>query len=204
MRSRGRRLEAAPTHPRSPCGRRCAKYLLQYGAAVGGCSADEGDTPLHVAARNGLPDHVDLYLRYGASVDKPNAEGVTPLNAACAQHQEQGDLQRYFEVCQTLVGAGADVHVGDQDRRSPLHMSCKNVNPDVVDLLLANGASVNDMDYGGEAPMHNVLKVACYKVSHRPERIVRALLNHGSIRVWPGALPMVLREMRSQKARDAF
>ncbi|TMS09970.1 Ankyrin repeat and SOCS box protein 18 [Larimichthys crocea] len=72
-------------------------------------------------------------------------------------------------------------------------MACKNANPDVVDLLLANGACVNDMDYGGEAPMHNILKVVCFKIPHQPERIVRALLNHGSIRVWPGALPVVLK-----------
>lgn len=176
----------------SPC--RCAKYLLQYGAAINGRTTDEDDTPLHVAARNGLPGHIELYLRYGAAVDKQNDEGLTPLNAACAQRQEVQDLQRYFKVCQILLGAGADVHTMDQDKRSPLHMACKNVNPDIVDLLLANGACVNDMDYGGEAPMHNILKVVCYKVSHQPERIVRALLNYGSIRVWPGALPMVGNE----------
>lgn len=144
-----------------------------------------------MAARNGLQEHTELYLRYGATVDKQNGEGLTPLNAASSQPQELQDLKRYFEVCQILHGAGADIHTMDHDKHSPLHMACKNVNPDLVDMLLANGACVNDMDYGGEAPMHNVLKVVCYKISHQPERIVRALLNHGSIRVWPGALPMV-------------
>ncbi|XP_034470258.1 ankyrin repeat and SOCS box protein 10 isoform X2 [Hippoglossus hippoglossus] len=171
----------------------CAKYLLQYGAAINGRSLEEENTPLHVAARFGLSDHTELYLRYGAAVDKQNEEGLTPLNAACSQPQEEQDLKRYFEVCQMLQGAGADVHTMDQDKRSPLHMACKHANPDIVDLLLANGACVNDMDYGGEAPMHNILKVVCYKLSHEPERIVRALLNHGSIRVWPGALPLVLK-----------
>ncbi|TKS79729.1 Ankyrin repeat and SOCS box protein 10 [Collichthys lucidus] len=174
----------------SPESFECAKYLLQYGAAINGRSIEEEDTPLHVAARNGLPDHTELYLRYGAAVDKKNYEGVTPLNAACSQRQEAEELQRYFKVCQILTGAGADIHITDQDKHSPLHMACKNANPDVVDLLLANGACVNDMDYGGEAPMHNILKVVCFKVPHQPERIVRALLNHGSIRVWPGALPV--------------
>lgn len=144
-----------------------------------------------MVAKNGLPEHTELYLRYGAAVDKRNIEGLTPLNSACSQRQEVQDLKPYFQVCQMLMGAGADINTLDQDKHSPLHMACKNVNPDVVDLLLANGACVNDMDYGGEAPMHNILKVVCYKVSHHPERIVRALLNHGSIRVWPGALPMV-------------
>ncbi|XP_039998786.1 ankyrin repeat and SOCS box protein 10 [Xiphias gladius] len=177
----------------SPESLECAKYLLQHGAAINGCTVYENDTPLHVAARNGLSDHTELYLCYGATVDKQNEEGLTPLNAACSQPQEVQDLQCYFKVCQMLLGAGADVHTMDQDRHTPLHMACKNVNPDIVDLLLANGACVNNMDYGGEAPMHNILKVVSYKVSHHPERIVRALLNHGSIRVWPGSLPRVLK-----------
>ncbi|XP_010767981.1 ankyrin repeat and SOCS box protein 10 isoform X1 [Notothenia coriiceps] len=177
----------------SPESFECAKYLLQYGAAINGRTVDEDDTPLHVAASNSLTDHTELYLRYGAAVDKQNSEGLTPLNAACSQPQELQELESYLKVCQMLLGAGANVQTKDQDKHSPLHMACKNVNPDIVDLLLAHGARVNDMDYGGEAPMHNILKVVCYKVSHHPERIVRALLNHGSIRVWPGALPMVLK-----------
>ncbi|XP_019964103.2 ankyrin repeat and SOCS box protein 10 isoform X1 [Paralichthys olivaceus] len=177
----------------SPESLECAKYLLQYGAAINGRSLEEENTPLHVAARYGLSDHVELYLRYGAAVDKRNEEGLTPMNTACSQPQKEQDLKRYFEVCQMLRAAGADVHTTDQDKRTPLHMACKHANPDIVDMLLGNGACVNDMDYGGEAPMHNILKVVCYKLSHQPERIVRALLNHGSIRVWPGALPMVLK-----------
>lgn len=144
-----------------------------------------------MAARNGLAEHAELYLRYGAAVNRQNNEGLTPLNAACSQRQEVDQLQSYFKVCQILQGAGADVHSLDQDRRTPLHMACRNANPDIVEMLLASGATVNDMDYGGEAPMHKILKEVCYKVSHQPERIVRALLNYGSIRVWPGALPLV-------------
>lgn len=170
---------------------RCAKYLLQYGAAINGRSLEENDTPLHIAARNGLPELTELYLRYGAAVDKQNKEGLTPLNAACTHPQELQDLKRYFKVCEMLLAAGANVLTMDQDKHTPLHMACKNANADLVDLLLANGALVNDMDYNGEAPMHKILKVVCYKISFEPERVVRSLLNYGSIRVWPGALPKV-------------
>uniref|UniRef100_A0A8C6U5S9 Ankyrin repeat and SOCS box containing 10 n=1 Tax=Neogobius melanostomus TaxID=47308 RepID=A0A8C6U5S9_9GOBI len=149
----------------------CAKYLLQYGAVINGRSLEEDDTPLHTAARNGLVEHVEMYLRYGAHVDRPNNQGLTALNAACAQPQERPLLDRYFRVCQILIGAGADVRTLDQDKRTPLHLACKNANP-------------------RDVPMHNILKVVWFKTSHQPERVVRALLNHGSIRLWPGNLPL--------------
>lgn len=64
-----------------------------------------------------------------------------------------------LQVCELLLATGADVNTEDQDKQSPLHMACKNVNPDVVDRLLAHGACVNTMCYSGNAPMQNVLKV---------------------------------------------
>ncbi|GLD74654.1 ankyrin repeat and SOCS box protein 10 isoform X1 [Lates japonicus] len=180
----------------------CLKLLLQRGANVD--LAPGGTTALHESCENCQPECTKLLLIHGANANAVTEEGLMPLHICtspesleCAKYllqpQEQQDLQRYFKVCQLLLGAGADIHTTDQDNHTPLHMACKNANPDIVDLLLANGSSVNNMDYGGEAPMHNILKAVCYKVSHHPERIVRALLNHGSIRVWPGALPMVLR-----------
>lgn len=146
---------------------------------------------MHVAARHGLHAHVDLYLRHGAAVDLQNDEAQTPLNAACSQPNKHATLERYAQVCRRLVEAGADVDTGDADKQTPLHMACKNANPGIVELLLQNGASVNIMNYGGEAPMHNILKMVAFKLEHEPERIVRELLNYGSIRVWPGALPKV-------------
>ncbi|NP_001070616.1 ankyrin repeat and SOCS box protein 10 [Danio rerio] len=173
----------------------CAKHLLAFGALINGQSLDENDTPLHVAARHGLPDHVELYLCHGAALNLQNDEGNTPLNAACSQPQDCASLERYSRICHMLVSAGADIQISDADKQMPLHMACKNANPDVVDLLLENnaGAFVNEMDYGGDAPLHNILKVVAYKTEHEPERIVQALLNYGSIRVWPGALPKVLK-----------
>ncbi|XP_063075795.1 ankyrin repeat and SOCS box protein 10 isoform X2 [Engraulis encrasicolus] len=176
----------------------CAKYLIEFGASVDGRSLEENDTPMHVAARHGLLDHVDLYLRHGANPEHQNDEGKSPLNAACAQPQEKGTLERYRQVCQRLIDAGANVHTEDLQHQTPLHLACKNVHPDVVDLLLQKGANVNDMCYGGNAPMHNVLKEVAYKQDHEPERIVRALLNYGSIRVWPGALPQVMKFCHSR------
>uniref|UniRef100_A0A7M4DVA9 Ankyrin repeat and SOCS box containing 10 n=1 Tax=Crocodylus porosus TaxID=8502 RepID=A0A7M4DVA9_CROPO len=178
---------------KSPGSLECARLLLQSGASVNVATEDEEDSPLHVAARHGLPEHVGLLLRYGAAVDAGNEEGQTPLHAACSQPHEPEDIERYFEVCQQLVEHGARVDVPDRDLQRPLHLACKVANPRVVELLLSHGASVNIMNYSGNTAMHNVLQVAAYKLLHQPERIVRALLNHGAVRVWPGSLTKVLR-----------
>ncbi|XP_032633606.1 ankyrin repeat and SOCS box protein 10 [Chelonoidis abingdonii] len=178
---------------KSPASIQCAQLLLQYGASVNSQTEEEEDTALHVAARFGLEEHVQLYLRHGAGLEDKNEEGQTPLNAACAQAHPPEDMERYYRVCQQLVQSGANIDAADRDRQRPLHQACKNASARVVELLLAHGASVNIMSYSGNTAMHNILQVAAYKLGHHPELVVRALLNHGSIRIWPGALIKVLR-----------
>ncbi|KAM4705252.1 ankyrin repeat and SOCS box protein 10 [Rhinophrynus dorsalis] len=171
----------------------CAKLLLQYGAHVNSQTEDEEDTPLHIAASQGLWEHVDLYLRRGASVDKRNIYGQTPLCAACSHPQTAQELERYYQVCKCLIQSRANIHSRDHDQQSPLHLACKSANPQVVELLLRHGAEVNAMSYSGNTAMHNILQVTAYKLENKPELIVRTLLNHGAIRVWPGALLKVLQ-----------
>ncbi|XP_072269252.1 ankyrin repeat and SOCS box protein 10 isoform X2 [Pyxicephalus adspersus] len=172
---------------------RCAKLLLQYGAHINRQTEEEEFTPLHVAAQHALLEHVDLYLRYGAAVDKRSINGETPLSVACSHPQAPQELDRYYQVCKHLIKNGANIHTRDKDQQSPLHLACKTANPQVVELLLEQGAEVNAMSYSGNTAMQNILQVTSYKLQNHPELIVRALLNHGAIRVWPGALIKVLR-----------
>ncbi|NWZ12630.1 ASB10 protein, partial [Agelaius phoeniceus] len=171
----------------------CVQQLLQHGASVNSQTEEEQDTALHVASRHGLAEHVQLLLQHGAQLDVRNKEGQTPLNAACAQQHQPQDMDRYYRVCQLLVESGASVNAEDRDRQHPLHLACKNANAQIAELLLARGANVNVMNYGGNTALHNILQVAAYKREHRPELVVRALLNHGAVRVWPGSLLKVLR-----------
>lgn len=167
---------------------RCVRELLQHGASANSQSEEENDTALHVASRHGLAEHVQLLLHHGAELEVKNKEGQTPLNAACAQRHQPQDMDRYYRVCQLLVESGASINTADRDQQHPLHLACKNANAQVVELLLARGANVNVMNYGGNTALHNILQVAAYKPEHRPELVVRALLNHGAIRIWPGSL----------------
>ncbi|NWS64579.1 ASB10 protein, partial [Chunga burmeisteri] len=178
---------------KSPDSIECAQQLLQHGASVNSRTEDEDDTALHVAARHGLTDHVQLLLRYGAELEAKNEEGQTPLNAACAQPHQPQDMDRYYRVCQLLVESGASINAADRDRQHPLHLACKNANAQVAELLLARGANVNVMNYSGNTALHNILQATAYKLEHHPELVVRALLNYGAIRIWPGSLLKVLR-----------
>lgn len=186
-----------------PC--RCVQQLLQHGASVNSRTEEEDDTALHVAARHGLTDHVQLLLRYGAELEAENKEGQTPLNAACAQPHQPKDMDRYYWVCQLLVESGASINAADRDRQHPLHLACKNANAQIAELLLARGANVNVMNYSGNMALHNILQATAYKLEHRPELVVQALLNHGAVRVWPGSLLKVwgsqLRRQRGGKGR---
>ncbi|NXG64566.1 ASB10 protein, partial [Hemiprocne comata] len=178
---------------KSPDSLKCVQQLLQHEASVNSRTEEEGDTALHIAARHGLTRHVQLLLRCGAELEAENKEGQTPLNAACAQPHQPQDTDSYYQVCQLLVDSGACVNAADRDRQRPLHLACKNASAGVAELLLARGASVNVMTYGGSTALHNILQAAAYKLEHHPELVVRALLNHGAVRIWPGALLKVLR-----------
>ncbi|XP_076137908.1 ankyrin repeat and SOCS box protein 18-like [Alosa pseudoharengus] len=175
---------------------RCAKLLVRHGAKVNALSEDEDEeTPMHVAARRGLPQHVQLYLRYGGQVRQRSARGETALGAACgAERFHSGDEEedRYVQVCSLLLDYGSDVNQVDKDRRGPLHKAARNAQHRLVELLLERGAQVNALDYNGCSPLSNALQNAEVRQRCRPHTVVQMLLNHGSINVWPGALLKVL------------
>ncbi|XP_067603574.1 ankyrin repeat and SOCS box protein 10 isoform X2 [Pseudorca crassidens] len=175
----------------------CAELLLRFGAKVDGRSEEEEETPLHVAARLGHVELADLLLNRGACSNARDAEGWTPLLAACdARCTSPADAEattaHCLQLCRLLLSAGADADAADQDRRRPLHLACRRGHADVVELLLSCGVSANAMDYGGHTALHYALQGPAAALAQGPEHTVRALLNHGAVRVWPGALPKVL------------
>ncbi|XP_043824009.1 ankyrin repeat and SOCS box protein 10 isoform X2 [Dromiciops gliroides] len=177
----------------------CAELLLRFGARVDGRSEEEEETPLHVAARGGLVELAALLLRKGACPDARDAEGRTPLLATCsvpflpsAEAEAEVATSRCLRLCHLLLSAGADADAMDHDRQRPLHLACRRGNVAVAELLLSRGVSVNAMDYGGHTALHCALQGPATALPCSPEQVVRALLNHGAVRIWPGALPKVL------------
>ncbi|KAJ8350530.1 hypothetical protein SKAU_G00256600 [Synaphobranchus kaupii] len=189
---------------KTPQSLRCAKILVRHGAMVDVSSEDEGETPLHVAARHGLRHHAQLYLRYGAEVNARSASGETVLGAACAGAQgpqgpadqnnegDESDEDVYLELCRVLLAYGANIDTVDDERRTPLHWAARNVQRPLVELLLEHGADINSLDYNGGTPLSSALQNAVMKPQMQPHLVVQTLLNHGSIKMWPLALLKVL------------
>jgi len=95
--------------------------------------AEDGWTPLHLAAFFGNVEIAKELLRRHAVVDARSRSGqVTPLQSACA-----GD---HTLVASLLIAAGADVHAKQDSGHTALDSARRNGNAEIVQLLEAAGA----------------------------------------------------------------
>ena len=107
---------------------------------------NEGNAPLHQAARHGLTETVRLLLKFGAQADQVNDVGNTPLHlAAFKGHAEAVDL---------LLKAGAQLHRPDGDGDTPLHLAACDGDIETVKVLLAAGAWIDEVNSEGSTPLH--------------------------------------------------
>ncbi|XP_034046163.1 ankyrin repeat and SOCS box protein 16 isoform X2 [Thalassophryne amazonica] len=166
----------------------CAELLLDAGAEVNIRMRESRLTPLHVAARRGLEEHVGLFLRHRADVLATNLEGETPLNASCSGAEKLSEASRYLSVIQMLLKAGADPRTAGKKMHTPLHNACSNCSPSIVDFLLQHGAEADVVNCAGYTPMDCLVQgIEDYQNQH-PEAIARSLLNHGAKPVSPKML----------------
>ncbi|XP_048365611.1 ankyrin repeat and SOCS box protein 18 isoform X2 [Sphaerodactylus townsendi] len=175
----------------------CARTLVTFGALVNQPSEETQESPLHIAAKHGLKEHVDLYLRNGATVDMKNSLEETPLGVACREAKEEAKQESFLRVCRLLIKYGAEVNSEDEEMKTPLHKACKNAHHSLVLLLLQSQADVSAVDYNGASPLSCVLQTAAFKKELRPHRTIQTLLNHGSPKIWPTAFVKVLKSCAS-------
>lgn len=186
---------------------------------------NEEDTPLHTAARCGVPELVALYLAHGASVDAVNSLHETALmtaifwafdaknqsyseehhlvcrllldhNAGESPHQQQ-DAFIYGRVCFRLhLPSVPDPNLKEDDYKTSLHKAAWNCDHVLIQMLLEAGADPRAMDINGCAPIQYLLKVTDVRPMAVPELCYQLLLNYNAARIYPPQFDKVQTQAR--------
>ncbi|XP_061906883.1 ankyrin repeat and death domain-containing protein 1A-like isoform X5 [Entelurus aequoreus] len=117
-----------------------------------------GDTPLHLAARNGHLDAVQLLLLSFDTRDEVNMDGETSLYQAADSGQEQCVL--------ALLQAGCDPNIQTTSKSSALHPVSERGDTALVQLLLEYKAYTDFQNEEMEAPLHLAVKNSHIAVIH--------------------------------------
>ena len=158
--------------------------VLATSFAVAPVRAQQSDVLKHyedaysVAARDGDLALVRQYIARGASPDRVDSDGRTPLiNATIGGHIEIAEavlatkpkidmrdkignsaliwavISDQYEIVERMLEAGANVDVQNRQGLTPLMLAAKQGAIDIVQMLLANNAHPNIRDYTGRAAL---------------------------------------------------
>lgn len=118
----------------------------------------EGQTPLHHAIRKGNVAVVDFFLERGVNINQIDKSGNTALINAIGT-----DIKKLERVLPLV----AEVNHQNQQGHSALTMAIKRGSKESFDLLVENGANVNQTDATG----NNLLYYAFQHYSSRKEEV---------------------------------
>lgn len=179
-----------------------AKFLIAKGANVNAKNKD-GMTPLHTARSKAI---VQILLSAGAKINiqeenARNGKSTTLLHIAAKMG--------FKELAQQLIKDGANVAIGDRQKRTPLHyaatkevatllmldinardesgdtplhLAVQDNRPQIVYFLISNGAKLNVENIEGNTPLHLALKYNHLRPDLPPNlpEIVYSLVKNGA------------------------
>ena len=143
--------------------------LIRIGADVNAC-ANNGGTPLMIAAVKGDINTVSSLVKFGANVDLQGKAGHTALH-----HAVLGPQASICEILSCLIKSGADVNAHTFHKETPLMLASDEGHVNVVAFLIEHGADVDLQDKDGNTALHYAARCSDFF----PE-IVEMLLNLGA------------------------
>ncbi|KAL7302798.1 hypothetical protein TKK_0004838 [Trichogramma kaykai] len=149
---------------------------------------ETGDSPLHLTLYHDHKSLTELLLSRGAHPNLTNSIGWTPLHALGNRDgDDKDDTTRTFFKIAAQRGRVVAVDARDDLGRTPLDCAVANLQPNVVDALLENGADLAGFRFpsevyfnerlrrsAGESRLEFVLRVAAGMMA-----VVERLKRHG-------------------------
>jgi ankyrin repeat protein len=135
--------------------------LLKDGAQVH-ARGKEGETFLHLAARDSRDDLIRLFIAYGADVNIGNSNGYPPIN--------YGFIKRNFKTLQLFIALGASVY---KKNSSLLADAVFNQDTEMVNFFLSLGVDPDVRNICKDNPLH-------YAVMRDDEKLIKILLDWGA------------------------
>ena len=132
----------------------CVDVLVAVGGANLGAAANDGATPLHMAAVLASDELVAALLSAGADPNTHDALGLVPLHHAVIERDEESAV---VLLCDPRIGVDAV----DDDNRSALHLAADAGDNRLVSLLLDGGAAREIQDSVGCTALHHAGSCVC-------------------------------------------
>jgi hypothetical protein len=123
--------------------------IIRAGADVHELAA-WGQSPLHQAARGGARDLLDVLVEKGVKVDIKDNGGETTLHFAAHHGQVAIMMAKYLVEVKKLKVSESGWY-----GMTPLHYAAEGGYPDLVTMLLDNGADPRKTDDKGYTPLHS-------------------------------------------------
>lgn len=157
---------ATPLHLASLAGsREVTDWLIGRGAPVDAATAQQGHTPLIVAAGRGQVEVAKLLIEHSAKIDRKDSAGITALMWAIRQNQTP--------MAEFLIRQGADINVSANNGKDALMMAAEQGSVPLVLELIAKGANLSRTNAAG-----NDVLIEAAEAGHG--EVVRVLLKKGA------------------------
>ena len=167
---------------------RTCLHMIQYSRCEGseyiakildkGCDFNtrniEGETAVHLAARGGDHESLELFLRHQADPLMVDRRGRNLMHRACAGRAGSRSV-RGIQILLEHSASPALVLSTDDEGQTCLHYAVRELaNIDILKLLIDRGARINHVDKQGRSPLMVATHSFCPRVA------IRTLLELGA------------------------